>query len=60
MVIEERYYEQAIFAKDRVIRELTHENIRLRAEITRLTQLQIEDMLDREMLDEESHRVSSN
>ena len=58
--IPTRYYEQAIIAKDHVIRELTKENIRLRARITRLLQAQIEGMLDREKLDEEVHRVSRN
>ena len=58
--ISARHYEQAILVKDRVIRELTHENIRLRAEITRLTQLQIEGMLDREKADEEAHHVYPN
>lgn len=58
--IPTRYYEQAIIAKDHVIRELTRENIRLRARITRLLQAQIEGMLDREKLDEEVHRVSCN
>lgn len=55
--IPTRYYEQAIIAKDHVIRELTRENIRLRATITRLLQMQIEGM---EKLDEEVHRVSRN
>ena len=58
--IPTRYYEQAILAKDRVICELTRENIRLRAIITSLSQMQIEGMLDREKLDEEVHRVSRN
>ena len=58
--ISARHYEQAIIAKDHVIRELTRENIRLRATITRLLQMQIEGMLDREKLDEEVHRVSRN
>jgi hypothetical protein len=55
--ISARHYEQAIIAKDHVIRELTKENIRLRARITRLLQMQIEGM---EKLDEEVHRVSRN
>ncbi len=53
-------YERAIHAKDQVIRELTRENRRLKAEIERLAQLQIAELQDRGRMVEALREQSPN